>query len=427
MSVKNGTLSNAEDTAATGDVAQVAPSSSADAVVMATGPCNSTFYLPHVWRKSACIAVLWRHVEATGGTSLRNAFERLELTTSRWAAFHRVERSSATPFKCIRSPLRLARPAALDGFTTCARRHPREPKMGWSIEYHVPSDASSSFAAHTAALSVWRPMNTLRDAGVVIATVVRQPLFWYASQYRAPTRNAYKPLARRAANVSVFAAAVGANLQWRALTLESGFGAQQAAGAKADDSPFASAMALLARFDVVGVTERLPAFMLLVCYAAGLQTCPRMEIRARSGSVDRGLRRRRHQDAIAKAAGVHPSESSGGAIDRAAADPEATQFIASFAPLDVTLHRLAAARMDSELGARSLDARARQVEQAYIDGHRARANPLSIRPAVAAVASLSGAASAQCQLKFKWDWRSAPPTRSSDAAFGRRCGLVPNS
>ena len=250
-----------------------------------------------------CTAVLWRHLVHTGGTAVRHAFERLELSvgTAAWMAigrdFDSLPKRSTMPKNCSRqlpsAPARsmiAARAAAMAELSSCVhgRSGERGLRSGWSLEYHIDriEQATVEFARQAAAVD---SMLALGPAVItaVRMVVVREPLALLQSLYTAPEgflrantydRSKWAPgLAAR--NASAFVLGQGGAVQWSALMGRPSrwnantYRPSTSSRLHEEDSD-TTMRSELARFNVVGTTERLAEVMLCVCHVIGLVTCP---------------------------------------------------------------------------------------------------------------------------------------------------------
>ena len=175
----------------------------------------------HLHSAPSCSIVLWRHIEKCGGTSIRIAFERLELPTN-FSAISRPERLEHTQWNCRKRDVRGYRPRALRAFNSCVQlTGVNGGSHGWSVEYHVPDDGSKTFA---------RDLYTLRSSfaasppsvRALAVTFVREPHSWYASEWRAPEGLVWRALIAAGTNFTRFVIALGPGWQYRALLHHSG-------------------------------------------------------------------------------------------------------------------------------------------------------------------------------------------------------------
>lgn len=209
---------------------------------------------------------------------MKVAFERLELETGNWTAMGRPERLRHTQWNCRRRDLARSRKAALASFRRCAQ-HTELPASahGWSLEYHVTSavggDRSINFAQHLREL---RAMLPLPETTIIAVAVLREPHSWFASEWRQPEGLTWPARSQQRHHFDRFVKVIGA-FQWRALVEGSGWNATDGA------VDAASIRRLLSRFDVVGVTERLPTTMFLLCSALRLVLCPTLPQKVSTG------------------------------------------------------------------------------------------------------------------------------------------------
>ena len=243
-------------------------------------PPAATIALSFADVPSRCTALLWRHLVHCGGPSIRHAFERLELTTGtqHWTAVGRDSdsRRPVLPRECVRdrlggSTLMTMRAEALAEVKQCSKR--RVQARGWSLEYHV-ENAGPALAKHLRGLSALAATVGRTVLNVVAMVVVRSPWDWLRSQFSnpqgslLPSWNKTRWAAGLAShNATAFAIGQGGAAQWTALVTQSGW-----ARPGADDNQ--TMRAVLSRFDVVGVLERLPEVMLCACEHMRLLRCP---------------------------------------------------------------------------------------------------------------------------------------------------------
>lgn len=293
--------------------------------------------------RSRCALLLWRHLEKSGGTSLRVAFERLELATAKWTAIGRPERLEQTQWNCRRRDVNTFRPRALRAFENCAGGlvKQQQQRHAWSVEYHVANDGALRFARDLHALRGLMTPAVSPRARVVVVLVVREPHAWYASEWRLPEGQVWHASAYTRHNFSNFVRRVGPNFQWRSLLRDSGLNRTDSI-VELLIPQTVDIRRVLSTFDVVGVTEQLASTMFLICEAVGLARCPALPPPRKTGR-ELGYTRRAYV----------PSRNHS---ERA--------LVEIFASADVQLHRLATQRLDAALHA--LDANAQGAWRRYV-------------------------------------------------------------
>ena len=375
-------------------------------------PPATTIAIDHARPAPSCAVVQWRHLVHCGGTSIRHAFERLELSigTTRFMAVGRdldSRQRELIPRACVRcGPQRCggamvyARAEALREVAQCVRRGEGDQQArSWSLEYHIDAyeKASASLSADVqrmtallASLARSRPPAGVPAVLTVLrVVVVRAPLAWMRSIYAHPeggfTGNSYNRsrwapgLASR--NATAFAIGQGGGVQWSALVARSGW----VKSPKDDDN--ATMHAVLGRFDVVGVVERLPEVLLHVCERVRLPRCP--------------ILGRDH------AARTMTTLNWPASLD----DNELARLVGT---TDLRLHALAAERLDATLRPTAETTQSND-RQRYFNASRIAAKP---RPA----ASKCPETSVQALLPFVWmvsDENTSETTRTK--GFLHRC------
>lgn len=313
-----------------------------------------------------CAVLLWRHLVHCGGTSVRHAFELLELSvgTQRWTAVGRDQdvRQSAMPFFCARDPLhgpslQTLRASALVEVDRCvqSQHHARDViaavARGWSLEYHV-ENAAPALAKHQRWLLSMASAVSAAVLRVVAMVVVRSPLGWLRSQFAHPegsllgkgskvgNRSGARAPGLASRNASAFALGQGGAVQWTALTRGSGW-------ARPGDESMQTMHAVLSGFEIVGVLERLDDVMLCACERMRLAQCP--------------VLLREHT-----AAAVREHDDWPTSLDQAAL----TQLIGT---TDLRLHSLAVERLDA--ATRTLNAANLRLYQTAVLGTNVGIDP----------------------------------------------------
>ena len=341
-----------------------------------------------------CALIAWRHVPKTGGTTLRHAFEQLELSAPSWSAIGRGERPETVPGHCGRANMGIGlwevRGYARSAFLRCA--HTAGRSRGWSLEYHIPVDGSRAVLNNVIDL---RAHALPPDARAVTVMVVREPVAWYRSQWLATSGNRYRP--RRREGPTEFATRLGPDAQWRELTdlampHAPASAAEQRVVARVRSARqgggAADVEALLSLFDVVGTTERLAETLLVTCLRAGLGACP----------------------TLPPAANTHDSPAGARALAWAANGSDASAR--SLSSTDAALHRAAGRRLASDL---------RQLAADLPGGGGCVREYLALHPRRGVAASPAAPA---CRPPFSWSPARLPGWPKMENSTLRLCPLV---
>jgi hypothetical protein len=205
------------------------------------------FMLLPLVEDAPCSAILWRHIVKAGGTTMRNAFERLSMHSgARFVNVGRQDRVALYPKPCMPYGVKW-RSHALHAWLECARAPSvvaSASRLQMALEYHVPDDGTRFWAFHlletrrsarlaggsgsqppqpaSSRMLSAIPGPTPPRARVVTVTMLRNAISMYRSEFENPADP--NPLVtQRGLSWTEYLSRIGPNKQCFELALNSGF------------------------------------------------------------------------------------------------------------------------------------------------------------------------------------------------------------
>lgn len=322
----------------------------------------------------SCSVIVFRHIQKTGGSSITDQFYQLQedmqwAVTGYWSPCWKERGFFAAPTRVryVRALRALGERVIKRGANSSV-----VPPHGingplWATRqffhlHHPDSTQCGGLRGLSEEVALLRPLAPALGCHVSVAMLVREPWSFFVSWY-------YYIGARRCGHCS-FVEFLRLNLNAQSHLALGGAPRIYSAALRTryesrDDSLRMELDRVLGGVDVLGITENLNEFMVLLCEAAGLTVCPQPGVRNPRYEISaRGI-----EQAVAKEAGLLTDSSHANALAAKLVKPNATigsshrQAVSAAGWLDETLYSAAKRRHDAAMaaGGEAAVARRRQL------------------------------------------------------------------